>query len=34
MGEWRESLRLDPEPPASRDLKALRSSRSAAAGSC
>jgi tetratricopeptide (TPR) repeat protein len=33
IGEWRESLRLDPESPASRDLKALRGSRSAADGS-
>jgi tetratricopeptide (TPR) repeat protein len=31
--EWRESVRLDPESPASRDLKSLRGSRSAAAGS-
>jgi hypothetical protein len=33
IDEWRESVRLDPESPASRDLKTLRSSRSAAAGS-
>jgi hypothetical protein len=31
--EWQQSLRLDPESPASRDLKTLRSSRLAAAGS-
>jgi hypothetical protein len=31
--EWRESLRLDPESPASRDLKSIRSSRSPVAGS-
>jgi hypothetical protein len=29
--EWRESLRLDPESPAGRDLKSLRTSRSASA---
>jgi tetratricopeptide (TPR) repeat protein len=32
IDEWRESLRLDPGSPASRDLKALRSSHSASAG--
>ena len=31
--EWQQSLRLDPESPASRDLKTLRSFRPAAAGS-
>jgi len=31
--EWRESLRLDPDSPAGRDLKSLRSSRSLVAGS-
>lgn len=31
--EWQQSLRLDPESPASRDLKTLRSSHAAAAGS-
>ena len=31
--EWRESLRLDPDSPAGRDLKSLHSSRSLATGS-
>jgi predicted Zn-dependent protease len=31
--EWRESLRLDPESPASRDLKSIHGSRSAVTGS-
>jgi tetratricopeptide (TPR) repeat protein len=31
--EWHQSLRLDPESPASRDLKSLRSPRPATAGS-
>jgi tetratricopeptide (TPR) repeat protein len=31
--EWQQSLRLDPKSPASRDLKSLRSSRPAVAGS-
>jgi tetratricopeptide (TPR) repeat protein len=31
--EWQQSLRLDPESPASSDLKSLRNSRPAAAGS-